>query len=410
MRISTKTIFETGSAKMSELQASLVKTQSQISSGKRILSPSDDPVGAARALDVSQAMAQNDQYAINRQNIRDSLAQEDSTLGSVSQLLQDFKSLVVRAGNGVLDDTQRGFIATEMQGKMDDLLAYANAQDSSGNYIFAGYKSNAAPFAKSGLGATYYGDQGTRDLDVGMSRTLAQGDPGSAVFEGMRTGNGYFVTSPATAVSGGVVTQTNAGTGVISQGTVVDFSALTGHDYVVTFGSAGNSYTVTDNTLVPPATVTTGTYTPGAAISFDGLQFSIEGAPAGGDTFTVQPSRGQSVFTAMKNVIDALKMPNNTPTLKAAMQNSLNTANQNVDNALDNVLTVRASVGARLKELDSLDSLGDDRKIQFSQTLSQLQDVDYNQAITELMQQQTTLSAAQQSYIKITGLNLFKYL
>ena len=118
----------------------------------------------------------------------------------------------------------------------------------------------------------------------------------------------------------------------------------------------------------------------------------------------------QDIFKTLTDLVTLLQTPVMTPADSAALTAGLATANGNIDQSLNNVLTVRASVGSRLKELDSLDSAGSSRDIQYSQTLSQLQDVDYAKAISQLTQQQTTLQAAQQSFVKISGLSLFNYL
>lgn len=95
---------------------------------------------------------------------------------------------------------------------------------------------------------------------------------------------------------------------------------------------------------------------------------------------------------------------------KAALTNSLSIASQNMSNALDNVLTVDASVGARLKEVDTLDTSGTAINLQYATTLSGLQDLDTVSAISLYTQQQTTLQAAQVSFKSMTSLSLFNYI
>ncbi|MGZ5819574.1 MAG: flagellar hook-associated protein FlgL, partial [Burkholderiaceae bacterium] len=151
-------------------------------------------------------------------------------------------------------------------------------------------------------------------------------------------------------------------------------------------------------------------YTPGQSIAFGGLQFNVTGTPANGDQFTVKPSTNQSIFTTLKNLIGVLNTPAVGSVAQAALTNGLSVANDNIGHALDNVLTVRATIGSRLNTIDDLDSNGTDKDLQYSQTLSQLQDLDYTKAVTQLTQQQTTLTAAQQSFVKISGLSLFNYL
>lgn len=402
MRISTSTIFDKGTARMGELQTGLAKTQQQVSTGRRIISPSDDPVASARALEVTNAQEINAKFAINRRNAKDALSSTEGALQGVTRLLQDVKTLTVAAGNGVLTNTERSFYATELQGRFDELMGLANSRDGVGNYIFAGYQNATQPFSASAAGAQYAGDQGPRQLQVHTARQIEVGQNGHAVFEKINS-SGTWVSAAASG---------NTGTGVISPGSVADSSLLTGDRYEIEFTGAAafNVYNVTDDPGKTTPLAASGAYTSGQPIIFDGLQFEITGAPANGDTFTVQPTGNQSIFTTLKNLISTLQLPASTTVEKGNLAYGLSIANDNIDNALDNVLTVRASVGASMKEIDSLDSLGEDLNVQYAQTLSELQDLDYVQAITELMKQQNALQAAQQSFIKVTGLSLFNYL
>jgi flagellar hook-associated protein 3 FlgL len=224
---------------------------------------------------------------------------------------------------------------------------------------------------------------------------MASSDSGADVFMRVKNGNGAFVTQPAVA---------NTGTGIISVGNVVNTALLTGHDYSITFTSA-TTYDVTDTTTATP--VSSGNaYVSGQAISFDGMQFEIKGAPAIGDTFTVTPSVNENIFKTVSDLIGAL----NTPVAGANLSNSLLHSVNQLDNALNNVLNTRVTLGLRLNEVDALDAAGEDLGLQFKKTLSELQDTDYNKAISDLSQQQMSLQAAQQSFVKVTGLSLFNYL
>ncbi|HWR77760.1 MAG TPA: flagellar hook-associated protein FlgL [Thiobacillus sp.] len=299
MRISTQTLFETGAARIGELQSGLARTQQQIGTGRRILTPADDPVAAARALEVTQSQSLNTQYGVNRQHAKSSLGAVEGTLSSVTALLQDVKTTVVAAGNAALSDTERGFMATELRGRFEQLLGLANSRDAQGNYLFSGFKNTTTPFVETATGAQYDGDQGQQLMQVDATRQMAVGNPGQAVFQG----------------------------------------------------------------------------------------------------------GGQDVFETLNLLINQLNTPGT-----AGLDAALAAANGDMDLALDNVLTVRASVGSRLQELDALDNAGEDRHIQYSQILSDLQDLDYTEALTQLSQQQITLEAAQRSFVKTSGLSLFNFL
>lgn len=396
MRISTNTIFDKGVARMGELQSGLAKTQQQVSTGKRLIAPSDDPVASARALEVSSAQEINAKYAINRRSAKDALSMTEGALQNVTSLLQDVKTLIVQAGNGALSNSERQFIATELQGRYDELLGLANTRDGLGNYIFAGYQNTTQPFAGSATGATYAGDQGVFKLQVHTARQIEVSQNGSEVFQQIASGN-TFVSAPGTPA-----------TGTISKGTIIDSSQLTGSGYNITLDATGTNYTVATN-ATPAVTVATGAYTSGQPIQFQGLEFTITGAAAN-DVYTVRPTTTQSVFTTIKDLIGVLQNPVSTAADKTRFSSGLAVANGNIDKALDHVLTVRAGTGASLKEIESLDNLGEDLNIQYAQTLSDLQDLDYVQAITDLMKQQTALQASQQSFMKVTSLSLFDYL
>jgi len=227
------------------------------------------------------------------------------------------------------------------------------------------------------------------------------------VFENNPTGNGVFQTQAG---------KSNTGSGIISPGAVVDRQkASQGHSYELTFSVSGSpavtTYTVvdaSDGSVVPGHD--NQAYEPGKTISFGGLSFDIKGEPADADVFTVEPSKKQSVFNTVTDLIAALRAPSDGSTGKAALTNNLNTALDNLKSAHDNVLTVQASVGAHMKELDYLDSAGDDLDVQYAATLGDLQDLDMVKAISDFSMQQTTLQAAQMSFKTMSGLSLFNYL
>lgn len=396
MRISTNTIFDSNVAALNQQQARLLQTQQQIASGRKLLTASDDPVAATRALAVSQSDATNTQYASNRNMARNTLSMAETTLQSVTSLLQDVRDAALSAGNGLLTDDNRSAMALDLKGRLQELIGLANSTDGIGNYLFSGFQSRTQPFAvDAAAGATYAGDDGQRNIQVSASRQMASSDSGSDVFMRVKNGNGAFVTQSAVA---------NTGTGIVSVGNVVNTALLTDHDYSITFTSA-TTYDVTDTTTATP--VSSGNaYVSGQAISFDGMQFEIKGAPAIGDTFTVTPSVNENIFKTVSDLIGAL----NTPVAGANLSNSLLHSVNQLDNALNNVLNTRVTLGLRLNEVDALDTAGEDLGLQFKKTLSELQDTDYNKAISDLSQQQMSLQAAQQSFVKVTGLSLFNYI
>lgn len=400
MRISTNMLFETGVNRLGSLQTALARTQEQISTGRRILTPSDDPVAAAQALGLHQAQDVNTQYGVNRQSARHNLNLQEEALKHVTSLIQDVQALVIEAGNPTQGDSERQFLATELKGRLEDLLGLANTDDGSGNYLFSGYQSTVKPFAREGGSVAYMGDQGQRTLQVGAGRTLALSDPGSQVFQSGKTGNGRFDVAAAAA---------NTGSGVIAIGS--DSSTATpASRYEIRFISE-TEFDVYDVGVDPEEQLSTGNvYASGETITVAGMKVEIRGEPAAGDVFALEPSQRQSVFKTIEDLITALETPATGDVGRAALTNSLGAAARNLSNALDSVLTTRASVGARLRELDTLDEQGTDRNLQYEATLAELEQLDYTKALTDLAKQKIILEAAQQSFVQATGLSLFKLL
>jgi flagellar hook-associated protein 3 FlgL len=406
LRISTNAIFQAGTGQLNTLQSQMAKTQMQLSTNRRLLTAADDPIASARALELTQSKSMNTQFATNRTNAKSSLSMVDQTLQDVSAQIQDVQSLIVTAGNASYSQSDRLALATELEGRLTDLIGLANTTDGSGTYLFSGYATTTQPFSQTPTGAAYQGDQGQRSLQVGSARKMPISESGSAIFDAITTGNGSFQTQASS---------TNTGAGIVSPGAVTDRSKLTGHDYAISFKVSGTpavtTYTVTDKSTSPATDLLADQpYTAGATISFDGMSLDVKGAPADGDSFTVEPSQKQSVFTTITDLIATLRAPSDGSAGKAALANGLNTASSNMQNALNNVLTVQASVGARLKEIDYLDSTGTDLDTQYTSTLSDLQDLDLAAAISLYTQQQQTLQAAQVSFKTMSGLSLFNYI
>lgn len=398
MRVSTNTLFDQGVKSMLQQQNALFKHQQQLSTGRRIITPADDPIGSARAHELSQAVSLNAQYAENRHRAADSLMLVESTLGSVTGLIQHVQTMAVAAGNGVLSDSDRASMATELRGRFDELLGLANAADADSNFLFSGFQGRTKPFVQSAGGVQYRGDQGQRLAQVSDSRLLATSETGFDIFERIQTGNGLFVTSAS---------DSNRGSGVIGVGSVTSPSSLTGQEYRIDFSVAGGATTYSITNVTTGVPVSTGNpFTSGKSIGFDGLQFEIKGAPADGDQFFVGSSSHQSLFQTMQNFMTMLEAPAGSAS-NAKLSNTLKNTMQNLDHALGNVLRVRAAIGSRLQEIESLQQAGENTAIQYQQSLSRLQDLDFTQAISDLIRQQALLEAAQRSFIRVSELSLF---
>jgi flagellar hook-associated protein 3 FlgL len=398
MRVSTSQMNMQAVNNMLDQQNKLSKIQNQLATGKRVSIPSDDPIAAGKALNISQSISMTEQYQRNSDVVTARLDLEESSMTSMTLVLNRVRELALQGNNGTVTDADRSMIASEMRGRLDDLLALSNTRDANGEYIYAGFQGRTQPFFRDTAGGfSYAGDDGQRLLQIGPARTVALGDSGTDVFQAIRNGNGYFSVADNAA---------NVGSGVIDTGSSSTGSGWVRDTYTIQF-TTDTTFEITDSV---GTVVLSDNYVVGAEISFNGIKTSIKGTPVANDSFTISPSLNQDMFTTVQNVIDAFESPTDATAGSARLNNSVSRFLTDVDQALDNIHSVRAGIGARLNSIESQKDRNESQVINNKQTLSELIDIDIVQAITDLNLQRIGLESAQKSYMQIQGLSLFNYL
>ena len=313
LRISTAQLYSSGVGGIQQLQSSLYTLQNQIDTGRRIVTPKDDPVASAQALVVTQSMSVNELYIKNQASADTKLSALDSTLAGVSEELQSIYAKSIAAGNGSYSATEQAAIATELEQRLTSLMGLANTQDGTGRYIFAGFDSTTRPFSLTGNATApfssanqyvqYNGDQGLQQVQVTSSFTLATNIPGNEIFTDVRDANGNLT--------------------------------------------------------------------------------------------------GSSIFDSVKNMVDYLRGSAGV-TYSAALDG--------ISAAMETVSRARATAGARLSSLDSMTNTAADRDLQYKIELSNLEDLDYAKALTDVSQKKVQLEAAQATFASTSKLSLFDYI
>jgi flagellar hook-associated protein 3 FlgL len=400
MRISTSEFTAQAILAIDNQSSALQKTQNQLSSGLAVQTAADNPVAASQIVQLSQQQTQLTQYGTNLQSAQTRLTLEESSLSTATTNLQSIRDLAVQAGNATLNDSNRAQIATQIQTQIQALLGTANTKDSNGEYLFAGYAAHTQPFASDSSGnVSYQGDAGNRLIQISANQSVGDSDTGATAFMNVPAGNGTFTTSSSA---------TNTGSGIIDTGSVVNSTQWVPDNYTLSFTSPTN-YQVTDNTT-GTTVVANGSYTGGSAIQFAGVQMTVTGSPAAGDSFTVAPGGNQSVFATLTQLAAALSQPADTAAAKAQLATSIGSALTNIDQGINHLSTVSASVGARINMLTAQATTNTSTSTALTTQKSGLQDVDYAAAVSTLSQQMVGLQAAEQSYAAISQLSLFKYL
>ena len=397
MRVSTSQYYNQSVFAIDNQQNTLATLQEEMSSGLKINSAEDDPVGESQVLSINQNLSDNTQWQSNVSDLQSRLGLENSALSSVSQILNKINGLAIEGNSGGLSDSDRQSIAQQLQQQLNQLVTQANTTDGQGLYLFGGTQSGSVPFTATSAGVTYNGNSNVNMVTVGANNSVQDTDAGDYTFMNVKNGNGTFQVA---------ATATNTGTAQITDAEVTDSSQWVPGTYTISF--LGGNYTVTDSL---GNTVTSGTYTSGQAIQFDGTSILMTGTPADNDSFTVSPSQNQSVFATVQNLINDFSTPDSTNASQAAVNaTSLFADLQSLDGAMGHITDVNAGAGARVQSLGDIATQLSSFQTQMQTALSNVQDVDYASASSQFSQSQLILQAAEQSYVTVKNLSLFNYL
>ena len=400
MRIPTSQIYKQNLATLQKHQTALFETENQLASGKRISKPSDDPSGAVRVANLNSGIQKLDQYSRNIGAAQSALAFEENTLDQVSNNLQRIRELTVQGNNSTNDATAKSNIAKEIEQLYNELISLSNTRDASGEYIFAGFKVDTPPFNDNGTNVSYNGDQGQRFIQISDGTKIAMRDTGDQIFQSIPNGDGNIQIEFDSG---------NTGTALIGHFGIT--GSFVPDTYDVTFSqttpTSPVTYTVTDSAA---SVISTGTYSEGHSISFAGAQFKLTGQPAAGDIVRLSPSQNTDVFSTVRGIATALTTNTPTGTDNAKFHNTMGLSLSDLDQVMNSINNARASIGARLNNIESVENVNLDHKLQLETMLSDTQDLDFAEAISRFNLQMVSLEAAQQAFVQVSRLSLFDYI
>jgi flagellar hook-associated protein 3 FlgL len=182
MQIGTKQFYQSQITSMADLQTKIGRIQEEVSSGKKLLAPSDDPGAYTVATRLDQTISAMNQYGRNIGMAKSRLAQEDAVLSSVTSIVTRLNELGIQAANGTNDTIARGAIADEMDQLSQQLTALGNSVDANGDYLFAGYKSGNPPFVSTVDGVSYQGDTGRKEVEIAQGVSTPTSSNGLELF------------------------------------------------------------------------------------------------------------------------------------------------------------------------------------------------------------------------------------
>ncbi len=400
-RLGSSNLYDSGLRNITSRQADLSGLQENLTSGKKVVRASDDPTGIAQAERALTRMSriQTDQRALESQ--KNSIAMAESTLGDVTLALQNFRELVVSAGNGAFSQAERQTVALQLTGLRDQIVALANRNDTNGMPLFAALGSALAPFVGPSTPTDYTFD-GLPGQSASNEVSIPYALDGDSAFMLTTARDGaYNVTSTNPALRSGGVSVSNA-LAVTNASYSIAFTAV---DTVSTPGTTNISYDIIDSS--GNVTAASASYVNGQSFTvtgISGLSMTLSGTPTVGDTVTLDPSA--SLFSVLDDAIRDIGGASSTGSASQAVGQALH----NIDIGMNRVSAVRGLAGDLLNRADRISANQEVRSIQLEADRSRAEDLDMIKGISDFQNKQTGYQAALQSYAQIQKLSLFNFI
>ena len=407
-RVSTANMYDSSVRNLSTRQKTLVDLQENLTSGKRVVRPSDDPVAAAQAERALTRISriQTEQRALEVQ--RNAITQAETTLGDAIGLVQEMRQLMVGAGGGALKNEDRKTYANQIQSLQEQLRDVINRKDTNGIPLLGALGSALQPFTGPLTGSPDYqfiGQPGQASSDSTSIATTVDGHA-ALMFDPVRDG-----------IYGASVTQAPGSSLVTSAVTTSNRDVLAGAGYELQIGgvttSGGNTqvqYSLTKNGVAVPGGPFTASAVTGQPIPItitDGgvsvMNFSLQGTPAVGDKVGLNPSPSlmSSIDSAIKGITNATSSTQAAQTVSQALAH--------MDAGIERLSNIRGYAGELLNRADRITGDQESRSIQLEADRSRAEDLDMLKGISDFQNANVGLEAALKSYAQVQRLSLFNY-
>lgn len=407
MRISTNQIYDQNIRSIMENQGELSKTQQQLATGKRILTPSDDPVGAAKVLRLTEEIDELTQFQRNNDLVQGSLGQQEAVLTNVTDSINRARTLVVQAGNGIVAGPDRRAIGAELEQIKLEVLDLMNTQDADGNFLYSGFQSGNQAFefnpASPGNAITFVGDPGVSFVQLSNSSKVQATSNGYEVFENVLSRFKFSVNGATGAtLESSSVKQQGAFDTFFNQN--YDPVTAANNDYRIDFLAGNQAQLVNQGT---GAIIDTVAFASGEPFTIKGMEFEAVAVAGDSISLSLNAPEKKSMAQTLHEVQELLSDPLTTD---RQLQESIADALVGLDNGLEKLSLERASIGSRINIAESTYESNLDMEIAAKASRSSIQDVDYAEASTEFAKQETALNAALATFPKVSNLSLFNFI
>lgn len=402
MRVTTNLIFNQSSLSMQKANERYLKVQEKISEQSDIVRPSDDPNGAGQLLRYGADAKLLDQYDQNMTLATNSLEYESVTLESLNSTLDDINVRLIQTVNGANSQDDLDTLAGEMESLLASVADLMNSKNSNGQYIFSGTSTDSPAFIKDATGKyVYAGNEAQQMSQIGDTVSIATNDSGKAVFQDAWTRNTVTATSSAgTATLSYSISDQDAYDTFVENNYSAVNSVLNDFTLTTTAG-APDQFAITNSS---GAVLASGDYVSGEAITFNGMEFTLDGVAGSTVNITLDQPTRDNVLNQVMDAINALRDPSLTSEEREYFR--LN-ATASIVNTQTNIAKASSSVGARLNTIDNRTDYGAAKQIFNQQAQENIGGLDIYKATTELELSESALSATQLLFQRISSLSLF---
>ncbi|HTZ36740.1 MAG TPA: flagellar hook-associated protein FlgL [Stellaceae bacterium] len=415
MRISTNEFLLGSVNDLLAQQQNVNLLNREIATGETMLDASSDPGGASQVVGLASQIGQLSYDSANGTAATQNLQNGVSALDQVTTLLSQLRESAESASNATTTPTDRQAAVATAHDLLQQLVQLANTQSANGGYIFAGSRANAPAFSVLANGqVTFNGDAATNEVEIAPSLNVASTISGQGIFMNVPAGTDGVAVSASAGNTGSAYALANGVTNLAQ----VTAAGLAGTQYDISFsGSGANlSYQVTSGTGAPGSAgyaatsgvVASGSYSAGNDIAFAGIDVSLTGSPAAGDSFAVQPGATTSIFQMVQNLIGALQLPQGGGSSQNTLaQQALQNVLADLGGAQTSVLSAQATLGTGLAEIQAVQSQDSNAAANATTQMSDLQSANLPQVLANYSESLTALQAAQLAFAKVQNLTLF---
>lgn len=405
MRISTQQVFLNNIDNLSKASSDIFYTQQQLSTGKRVLQPSDDPVASAQIQKFNKEIARTEQFTANIDVSQRRLELQENAIDQVNNLSIRLRELTIQGKNGVLNDGDRRAIASEVGEIVKSLDGLMNTKDVQGEYLFSGNKGFTKPYTVDASTGRYVfnGDDGQRYIQVGPENKVASTDSGFEIFEKVAKVSGYVLpdlTQTANQINDVEVDDADA----------FDAFTLSRGAVNISFDSGASEYTITDSATPPQTVAGPVSYTEGDVINVAGVNLTI-GPVTADSVVTLDAFSQHNILNTAQDLEEQLRTSDFSTTAgKEAFNERMDLILENLSGIEEQNIGTRASIGGRLNTLEQQLLVNEDYALFTKEALSSFEDLDFNEAISRFQLQETVLEASYASFAKVQDLSLFNYI